>query len=446
MKVKLIQPKMIKRPMDTELKIRLSPHLGLLTIANIIRNDCEVSIENENITALDFNDSPDIVGIAITLDVLPRAMEIAEVYRAKGVTVIAGGIHVTTAFDTIPEDVFDVLCIGFAENTWPDIIKDYKANHLKSVYISKPLKDGSEIVAPAYDLLNKDEYLYCNIVHTSRSCPFGCDFCYNSSGRHQYINRNIDDVIRDIKILNVKHIMFVDDNFIGNIAWTTEFLKRIKPLNLTWNAAVTMNITKYPELLDLMQETGCKSLFIGFESINTQSLSSVHKIQNRTEEYELLISELHKRGIMVNGSFVFGLDGDTKETFKATLDWIIKQKIETITSHILTPYPGTKFYKKMADENRITDFDLAKYNTSHVVFKPIGMTPEELYNGYLWIYEELYSFKNIIKRMPLDKRRVLSYLTFNCFYRKLGNYTTYVCQKLSYKTVGFYSEKMSRYL
>ena len=160
-------------------------------------------------------------------------------------------------------------------------------------------------------------------------------------------------MLADIKSLGTKHIMFIDDNFIGNISWTKQFLERIKPLKLNWNAAVTMKIGQYPELMDLMKETGCQSLFIGFESISPQSLSSVHKMQNNREEFERLINELHKRGIMVNASFVFGLDGDTPETFKNTLDWIISQKIDTITSHIVTPYPGTEFYKRMEAQNRI---------------------------------------------------------------------------------------------
>ena len=232
MKVKLIQPRMLKRPMDTDLKIRMSPHLGLLTVANIIRHDCEVTIENENIRDIDFDDVPDLVGIAVTVDVLPRAIEIASIYRQKGVKVIAGGIHITTASSSVPKDVFDSLCIGFAENTWPQIIEDMKHNRLQSEYVSKPLTSGDDIVAPAYDMIDKTDYLWYNVVSTSRSCPHKCDFCYNSSGTHQYINRNIDDVLADIKQLGTKHIMFIDDNFIGNISWTKQFLERIKPLKL----------------------------------------------------------------------------------------------------------------------------------------------------------------------------------------------------------------------
>lgn len=445
MRVKLIQPKMIKRPMDTELKLRMSPHLGLLTIANIIRDKCEVSIENENINDLDFTDVADIVGITITVDVLPRAIEIAKKFKEKGSIIVAGGIHVTTAPNSIPKEIFDVICIGHGETTWPKIINDYNNNTLKSSYTSTPIK-GSDIVSPAYDMINMDDYLYCNIVYTSRSCPFRCDFCYNSSGNHQFLNREIDDVIQDIKYLNIKHIMFIDDNFIGNPNWTKSFLEKIMPLGLKWNAAVSSNILNYPDLLDLMKESGCKSLFIGFESINENSISSVNKIQNNIREYEHLIEELHNRDIMINGSFVFGLDGDSLSTFKNTVDWIVKQKIETITSHILTPYPGTKFYDRMLSSNRITDFNLSKYNTASVVFEPLGMTKDELYNGYIGVYKELYSFKNIIKRMPKRGFQVFPYLTFNFLYRKYGKFTEFFCNIISYRNVGKIAQLLSRYV
>lgn len=445
MKVKLIQPKMIKRPMDTELKIRMSPHLGLLTVANIIKDNCEVVVENENIKPINFDDNTDLVGITVTLDVLPRAIEIAKEFKAKGIKVVAGGIHITTAPDRIPEGAFDVLCIGMAETTWPYIIDDFKKGTLQKCYYAKSITP-KDIVSPAYDMINPDEYLYFNIVHTSRSCPFRCDFCYNSSGHHQFVNREIDDVIRDIESLKTKHIMFIDDNFIGNIGWTREFLMRIKDMGLKWNAAVSANIVNHPELLDLMKTSGCKSLFIGFESINSKSIESVHKNQNEIKEYELLIAMLHDRGIMINGSFVFGLDGDNMETFKSTMEWIVNQKIETITSHILTPYPGTIFHETMEKSGRIIDSDLSKYNTANVVFKPANMTVEELKEGYLWIYKELYSLRNIFKRMPKDKFQIFPYLTFNFFYRKFGKFTEFICKLISYKNVGRLAQRVSKYI
>lgn len=442
--IKLIQLKMNKRPMDTDLKIRMSPSLGLLTIANIFKNKHTVLIENENIRDINFDEKVDVVGITVTVDVLPRAIAIAKKYREMNVPVVVGGIHITA----VPEkylEYFDVISVGMAETTWPDIINDLEHKKLKKIYYCNTKVNGSTIVSPAYDLINKRDYLYSNIVSTSRGCPFKCDFCYNSCNTYSnfYVNRPIEDVIRDIKTIGKKHIMFIDDNFIGNPQWTKEFLRAIKPLKIKWNAAVSANIANMPELLDEMAEAGCKSLFIGFESINEKSLSNVHKNQNNVKQFEKLVSKIHKRGIMINASFVFGLDGDDKNTFKTTLQWIVDNKIETVTSHILTPYPGTKLYDEMLKAGRIIDFDLSKYNTANVVYTPKNMTGEELYNGYINIYKEIYSFKNIIRRLPKSKKQIMAYLAFNILYRKLGRFSEKICKIIGFEKVGQVGEWLS---
>lgn len=442
--IKLIQPKMKMRPMDTKLKTRMSPPLGLLTIANMFYREHTVIIENENIRDINYDEAVDIVGISITVDVLPRAVEIAKRFRKRGVTVVGGGIQITACPEYMTEE-FDAVSVGMAEKTWFDIVRDIQRGELKKIYTCSGSIKGSDIIPPAYDLINKGDYLYTNIVCTSRGCPFKCDFCYNSCEhcRDIYINRPIEDVLGDIRAIGKKHIMFIDDNFIGNPKWTREFVKALKPLKIKWNAAVSSNIGDMPELLDEMAESGCQSLFIGFESLNERSLKNVHKNQNSIEKYEKLVNELHSRGIMINASFVFGLDGDDVTTFKATLDWIVKNKIETVTSHILTPYPGTKLYDDFVKENRITNFDFSEYNTASVVFKPENMTAEELYEGYINIYKEIYSLKNIIKRIPRSRKQVLPYLMFNLLYRKYGKFSEWICEKITYERLGRIGEFIS---
>ena len=442
MTVKLIQPRMHKRPMDTDLKLHMAPPLGLLTVAALLRRDHRVTVENENVGPVDMGDSPDVVGISVTVDVLPRAMEIARVYRSRGIPVVAGGIHVTTAADTIPEDAFDALCIGAAEGTWPEIMRDLAEGRLQRRYRCKgPLK-GEDIVSPAYDMVDPSSYLYCNVVHTSRGCPFQCDFCYNSGREHHYVNRPIPDVLADIRATGQKHILFIDDNFTGNRAWTREFLAAIRPLGLKWSAAASLDAAREPELLDLMGESGCRSLFIGFESIDPRSIDSVHKGQNRIADYERAVAEIHRRGIMVNASFVFGLDGDTPETFRATLDWIVRNRIETVTSHILTPYPGTALYARMEAEGRLLTRDLSLYNTAHVVFQPRGMIPEELYQGYLWMYRQIYSWKNILRRRPEARQQRMTYWLFNLLYRKYGGLTDRLCKMVTYERIGRLAQRL----
>lgn len=447
MNIKLIQPAMQRRPMDTKLKTRMSPSLALLTIAKLTPKEHKVTILNENIERIDFDEPVDMVALTVTVDVINRAVEIAKEFQSRGVTVIAGGIHITSD----PEETinyFDAICVGMAERVWIRILKDKENNDLKKQYYDMEKISGEEIVSPDYISIDNKKYLYTNIISTSRGCPFKCDFCYNSckAAIKTYINRPVEDVVKDIKLLATRHIMFIDDNFIGNPKWTRELLKEIKPLKLKWNAAVTSNIADMPELLDEMEESGCQSLFIGFESINSKSIASVHKVQNSVERYEKLVDEVHKRGIMINASFVFGLEEDEVSVFKDTLEWIINNKIETVTSHILTPYPGTKLYTYLIDKNRISDFNLSNYNTAHVVYKPRNMTAEELYEGYLWIYKEIYSFKNIIKRLPKAKKQWLPFLAFNLFYRKFGKLTEVLCNIISFKFAGRFFRWMAYFI
>ncbi len=421
MKIKLISPKMTLRPMDSEFKRAMSPSLALLILGALTPDEHELTVEDENVGKLNLTDHPDLVGISVNVDTSKRAYEISRLYRRRGAKVVLGGIHVSANPD---EALFyaDSVCIGEAEDVWFQILEDAQAGELKKKYYNSRPTDLSHTPIPKWSLIDKSKYLYTNVVVTSRGCPFHCEFCYNSC---QYVhnwfrNRPIKNVLEEIRALDTRQVMFIDDNFIGNIGWTKEFLRQLKPLDLTWHAAVSANIVHYPLLLDEMRDSGCESLFIGFETINKSSLESVGKCQNNTAMYEKLIRDIHARGIMVNASLVFGFDHDSPAVFNETLNWLVANKIETMTAHILTPYPGTKIYQRFLSEGRIVDLEPTHYNTSYPVFSPKKMTREELYRGYLKIYRDFYSIKNIIKRLPKDPRQKVPYLLFNFVYRKFG--------------------------
>ena len=441
MKILLIQPKMNKRPMDTDLKTRMSPSLALLSLANLTPDGHETIIVNENADKIDYDCGAHLVGVTVTLDVMPRACEIAARFKKRNIPVVAGGIHVTC----IPEDClphFHAICIGPAERVWAKIVRDAEAGSMGREYCDMEDFRGDEIVSPMYGGMEQKKYLYTNVVLTSRGCPNRCGFCYNSCDNRLYTRRPVAHVINDIKALGTRHILFVDDNFIGSPAYTHELLREIQGMNLIWNAAVTTAILDHPDLLDLMAETGCRSLFIGFESINTASLESVGK-NNQVSRYERLVEAIHSRGIMINASMVFGLDGDGSDTFRRTLHWLVKMRIETLTSHILTPYPGTALYRSMDAAGRIVERNLQKYNTSHVVFTPLGMTGKELNDGYLWMYQQFYSFRNIIRRFPKSKAQRKSYLLFNLFYRKFGPLTSMIARIVPMGWLGKLAVKIS---
>ena len=303
MKIVLIQPRMNKRPMDTDLKARMSPSLALLTLMRLTPQGHEVVMVNENMQSIDYDCGADLVGITVTLDVMPRACQIAGEFRKRGVAVAAGGIHVTCS----PEDClpyFDAVCVGAAERVWARMVDDAAKGSLQKVYHDMENFRGSEIASPLYESVDPRKYLYTNVVTTSRGCPNRCDFCYNSCLNRAYVRRPIADVLRDIQSLGTRHVLFIDDNFIGSPDYTRELLGAIRGMDLKWSAAVTTRLLDHPDLLDLMAQTGCQSLFIGFESINNAALTGVHK-DNRFEKYESLASAIHSRGIMINASMVF---------------------------------------------------------------------------------------------------------------------------------------------
>ncbi len=430
--------------MDSQYKRLLSPSLALLTLAALTPSAHVVWIEDENSGGLTLDDAPEVVGITVNVDTSTRAYEIARHYREKGVMVVLGGIHPSAN----PQEALqhaDVVCIGEAEELWESILADFAGGRLQTLYQNDSPVDLKKIPVPSWASLDASKYLYTNIVYTSRGCPFTCEFCYNSCEYmcSPYRNRPIENIIEEINLLNTKHVMFIDDNFIGNPAWTRTFIRSITPLGLTWNAAVSANIVAHPDLLDEMKASGCRSLFIGFETINKDSVASVKKHQSNVALYEKLVHELHRRGIMINASIVFGFDHDSKHVFKDTLDWLVRNKVESVTTHILTPYPGTGLYDRFNDEQRIIDYNWASYNTAHVVFQPMHMTPDELYGGYLWLYKELYTIKNIIKRLPDDKRQWASYLLFNLVYRKFGRATSKLTLFTSMNSIGRIARRLS---
>ena len=441
MKILLIQPKMNKRPMDTDLKTRMSPSLALFTLLNLTPKEHETILLNENVERLDYDCKPALVGITVTLDVMPRACAIAAEFMRRGIPVVAGGIHVTSCPDAcLPH--FDAICVGPAERVWPRMLRDAQEGCLKRQYCDMEGFSGDEIIAPLYSAIDKKRYLYTNVVLTGRGCPNRCSFCYNSCKNRLYLRRPVAEVVEDIRALGTRHILFIDDNFIGSPRYTQELLETLRGMRLSWSAAVTTAIVDHPDLLDLMKSTGCQSLFIGFESINAESLRSVHKASS-LGRYEAVVHAVHSRGIMINASMVFGLDGDDKNTFEHTLAWLTKMRIETLTSHILTPYPGTEVYQSLETAGRITDRDLSKYNTAHVVFAPKGMTAEELYAGYRWMYRQFYSFTCILRRTPVSRAQRKPYFLFNLFYRKFGPLTSAVTRLIPMGTLGRIVAKVS---
>jgi radical SAM superfamily enzyme YgiQ (UPF0313 family) len=418
--------------MDSKWKTRMAPPLALLVLSALTPKHHELTMVDENVRENGFDDAPDLVGITVKVDTFCRSAEIAEKYRSRGIPVVVGGVHATA----VPEQcakIADAVVIGEGEVLWPQLLRDFENGiPLKQYYQNEKPVDIASVPIPDWSLLNENDYLFTNTLRIGRGCPWTCDFCYNSckNMNSSYRAKPLRNILAEIKSLNTNHVMFIDDNFIGNLKNCREILREFKKLNLTWHTAVSANIGQYEDILDDMAESGCRTLFIGFETINRRNLAACSKRQNKIESYNDTVKKIHDRKMMVNASFAFGFDGDDKNVFPDTLKWLEENKIETMTGHILTPYPGTVLYERWLKEGRIVDHDLTHYNTASVVFKPTGMTADELREGYQWIYSQFYSWKSILKRMPEAKEQRIAYLEFALLYRKFGKLTSWVGEKL----------------
>jgi len=423
--IKLISPKVTMRPMDSYFKRHMAPPLSLLVLGALTPPEHKVTVEDENVERLHLRDRPDLVGLTVKADTADRSFEISRHYRRRKIPVILGGIHPTACPEACAPHA-DALVIGEGEGLWQRVVADASAGCLKRIYRQDCAVDQADSPVPRWGLIRGKNYLYTATLCAGRGCPWRCEFCYNSSpnvirGHRMKPDRNI---LAEIASTGSRHIMFIDDNFIGSPERARAFLQNCMPAGLTWHTAVSADIGRHDDILDLMAETGCKSLFIGFESLNPANLASAHKHQNRVEEFSRTIRKIHDRGMMVNASLVFGFDHDGPDVFGQTQAWLIENRIETMTAHILTPYPGTKLHRRLLDENRIFDFDLAHYNTSSVVFHPRLMSADELRSGYLQLYSGFYSYRSIFRRIPIDPAQKVPFILFNLFYRKYGKWTS----------------------
>lgn len=400
MKVKMILPALTeaKSPFWRPIKYSLFPPLGLATLAAYLDESDEVVIQDEHVETLDLSDEPDLVVIQAYITSAYRAYQIADHYRARGAHVCLGGLHVTS----LPEEAAphaDTIFTGPGEDTFPAFLRDFRSGHAKKKYDSR-IRTLINLPFPRRDLLKRNLYLVPNSIVVSRGCPHACDFCYKESffeGGKSYYVLTADRALKEIESLKGKHLYFLDDHLFGNPHFATSLFEGMRGMGRLWQAAGTVQSILKTNLLEKAAASGLKSLFVGFETLNPNNLIQQHKYQNLNRDYSAAIKRLHDLGVMVNASFVYGMDEDDESVFERTVDWALEQGIETATFHVLTPYPGTALYKRMADEKRMTTSNWDLYDTRHVVFAPKHISPEKLEAGYWRSYQEFYRWKNIFR-------------------------------------------------
>lgn len=402
-------------PFWRPIKYSLFPPLGLATLAGYVDDDATVEIQDEHVEVLDLDDAPDLVVIQVYITSARRAYALADSYRRRGVRVALGGLHVTSQPDEALQHA-DHIFIGPGEDTWPQFLADLKRGHPERIYRSR-VRTLATVPPIRRDLIKRRLYLVPNSIVVSRGCPHVCEFCYKDAffeGGRGFYTQTVDAALAEIARLPGRHLYFLDDHLFGDRRFASALFDGMRGMGRLWQAAGTIDAVLTPGLLERAVRAGLRSLFVGFETLNPANLLEQRKYQNLRRDYATAITRLHDLGVMINGSFVFGMDGDDEGVFERTVDWAISQGIETATFHILTPYPGTALHRRIVEQGRLTTSDWDLYDTRHAVFTPARMSADTLERGYAWAYREFYRWPSILRGAAthtdlVDRARHLAY-------------------------------------
>jgi radical SAM superfamily enzyme YgiQ (UPF0313 family) len=400
MRVTMILPALAEAtsPFFRPIKYSLFPPLGLATLAGYLRDDDEVHILDEHVEKLDLDDVPDLVVIQVYITSAKRAYRLADYYRRRGAHVALGGLHVTSLPEEASEHA-DTIFLGPGEDTWPAFLGDFRRGCASRVYQSQT-RTLERIPPIRRDLIKRRLYLVPNSIVVSRGCPHVCDFCYKEAffeGGRSFYTQTVDDALAEIERLPGRHLYFLDDHLFGAPRFAAALFDGMRGMGRLWQAAGTVNSILAPGLLERAVESGLRSLFVGFETLDPANLVEQRKYQNLRRDYTAAIRRLQSLGVMINGSFVFGMDSDDQSVFDRTVEWAIERGIETATFHILTPYPATGLHRRISAQGRIAIHDWDLYDTRHAVFYPARMSMEELERGYWRAYRDFYKWGSILR-------------------------------------------------
>ncbi len=407
MKVKLILPALMeaKSPYWRPIKYSLFPPLGLATLAAYLDNDDEITLVDEHVEELTFDDEPDLVIIQVYITNAYRAYQYADWYRARGSYVILGGLHVTS----LPQEAkqhADSIFLGPAEVVFQEFLSDLSNGEPKPVYFSS-VRSLESIPPIRRDLFKRELYLVPNSIVVTRGCPHHCNFCYKDAfftgGKSFYVQK-VDDALDEIERLPGRHLYFLDDHLLGHRRFASQLFDAMQGMNRVFQGASTVDAILKGDLIENAARAGLRSIFIGFETLSSDALAMSNKRQNINRSYTEVIRRLDDLGIFINGSFVFGLDGDDPDVFKRTVDWAVEMGLTTATFHILTPYPGTALYQQMKRDGRILTHNWDHYDTRQVVYKPKNLSAQQIKIGYDWAYEAFYEWSSIFRASQQHQR------------------------------------------
>lgn len=386
--------------------------------AFINENQYVITIVDEYNQKIPYDTAFDLVAITVNTPNAYHCYEISEIFRGEGARVVFGGPHATLLPDEASQHC-DYLLVGEGEETWPQFLQDFYCGRAHARYLSANPPVLKNLPVPRWDLLRRRTSLMKGAVFATRGCPYHCRYCNLKQIYHDcFCTRPKDEVNREIKKLKSRHFVFWDDNFFADKSYALEVMKDLIPLNKRWAAQVTMADCANEDLLKTAAAAGCLYLFVGLESFSEASLNDAGKQINRVKDYDRIIKNIHKHGIMVQAGIIFGFDGDTADVFQNTLRACERLGIDGATVSILTPLPKTPVYDQMKREGRLITEDWSSYNgKTHVAFMPKNMTPEQLYSGYMSFRKQFYSVSSFIRRMRVSRIRILYNFAMNLGYR-----------------------------
>jgi radical SAM superfamily enzyme YgiQ (UPF0313 family) len=434
----LVNPYYPKDPNASFGKHVLTPTLALTSFAAVTPEHWQVRYWDENL--LDgrppFAPMPEVVGITVHLTFAKRAFELAGWYRRRGSLVVLGGLHVLSCPDECAPHA-DALALGDGVQLWPRILADVEKESLKVRYSANFDNEYQLDPAPRRSLLPRKSFLTTTSLIATRGCHNRCGFCYLSTDglRMPYRMRDPLQIAAEFSADRQPYGVFIDNNLGSNREYFGALCSALRPLDKIWSCAVSIDVTDDPSLVRAMALAGCTGVFVGFESLSDENLIEARKKTPKTADYARRVRLFHENGIQVNGSFVLGFDHDQSDVFARTADWVEQNRLECATFHILTPYPATPLFRQMESERRLLHKDWTLYDTAHAVFRPRHMSPEELEEGYAWIYQRLFSHSSIWRRRPEDWRSVAPYLAMSYLYKRSNRLWRFLIQSHLVQTV-----------
>lgn len=376
------------------------PQLTMPLIAALTPREHAVTHIDEIIEPVRFDEPADLVGITTPTPSAVHAYVLAREFRKRGIPVVIGGPHATA----LPEEALrhaNAVVVGEAEDTWLRILEDARCGRMQGVYISTRQATLSGMPAPRWDLIRGRRYGK-SVTIATRGCPHRCDYCtiplLYGPGTVRY--RPIDEVAREVAISPTRAVVFWDDNIGANPRYAKELFRALTPLGKWWTSQCTANAARDEEFVELAARSGCKALFLGFESISQESLQATNKAHNRVEDYRQLIANLHRNKVAVHLGVMFGFDQDDLGIFRRTADFLDESAVDVATISMLVPMPGTATFRRLHKEGRILTTDWSKYDgKKHCVFEPARMSPQELEAGTEWVARRFYSPRSIRRRL-----------------------------------------------